>query len=146
MTTQGFETISHRGVILALIVRAEFRASGIHFFTPDQFSQQLGFMGHPAGKVIRPHIHRPVSREIQFTQEVLIIKSGKLRVDLYDEAQSYVESRFLNAGDVVLLSAGGHGFEVIEDTEMFEVKQGPYGGEVDKVLIPAVEASRRKEI
>ena len=70
---------------------------------------------------------------VAYTQETLFIKKGKLLVDFYDDEQSYLESRELVAGDVVLLIRGGHGFEVLEDLEMIEVKQGPYAGDQDKV-------------
>lgn len=126
------ETIEHGGKTLAIIVRAEFREPGIHFFTPSSFSQQLAFMNHPAGKAIVPHLHNPVRREVDYTQEVLLVRRGLLRVDFYDDARTYLHSRLLRAGDVILLAAGGHGFQVIEDVEMVEVKQGPFAGEADK--------------
>ena len=118
--------------LLAIILSRGFDVPGIHFFTPDNFSQQLAYMRHPAGKVIAPHVHNPVPRHVQYTLEVLFLKRGKLRVDFYDNAQLYLESRILHAGDVILLATGGHGFEVLEEIEMFEVKQGPYAGESDK--------------
>lgn len=34
--------------------------------------------------------------------------------------------------DAILLIQGGHGFEVLEEVERIEVKQGPYVGEEDK--------------
>jgi mannose-6-phosphate isomerase-like protein (cupin superfamily) len=74
-----------------------------------------------------------VERSVAYTQETLFIKKGKLRVDFYNDDQAYLESRELVAGDVVLLICGGHGFEVLEDLEMIEVKQGPYAGDQDKV-------------
>ena len=126
------ENIYHHQSVLALIVRSNFNAEGIKFFTPDHFSQQLGYMNRPAGYVIAPHVHNPVSRKVQFTKEVLFIKSGKLRVDFYDDDQNYLESRILGQGDIVLLAFGGHGFEMLEASEIIEVKQGPYAGEEDK--------------
>lgn len=119
--------------LIAMIIFADFRSRGIHFFTPTEFSQQLAYMRHPAGKTIDPHIHKRVARQVMYTQEVLIVKKGKLRVDFYDDVQSYLESRVLRAGDVILLIEGGHGFEVLEEIEMIEVKQGPYVGDQDKV-------------
>jgi mannose-6-phosphate isomerase-like protein (cupin superfamily) len=128
--------------LLAVIVTRDFHEPGIHFFTPDEFSQQLAFMRHPAGKVIDPHVHNPVDRSVQYTQEVLFIKSGKLRVDFYDQERCYLESRILQGGDVILLAAGGHGFEVIEEIEMVEVKQGPYAGDRDKTRFEGVAAEK----
>ncbi len=130
--------------LLAVIIKRDFHEPGIHFFTPDEFSQQLAFMRHPAGKVIDPHVHNPVDRSVQYTQEVLFVKSGKLRVDFYDTEQQYLESRVLEGGDVILLATGGHGFEVIEEVEMIEVKQGPYAGDQDKTRFTAVSADRIK--
>ncbi|PKL18928.1 MAG: hypothetical protein CVV49_03545 [Spirochaetae bacterium HGW-Spirochaetae-5] len=133
-----FEEIKIKNEILAIIVRADFSNHGINFFTPDDFSQQLAYMSHPAGKVIDPHVHNPVKREVHFTKEVLFIRKGKLRVDFYDDCKNYLESRILESGDVLLLASGGHGFEALEDLEMFEVKQGPYAGENDKTRFQGI--------
>lgn len=126
------EQITHNNHLLALIVSHKFNEPGVHFFTEDDLSQQLAYMHHPKGKIIEPHVHNPVLREVHYTQEVLYIKKGKLRVDFYTEEQEYLESRVLEGGDVILLIQGGHGFEVLEELEMFEVKQGPYAGDQDK--------------
>ena len=120
------------GQILAIIVRNDFNEQGIHFFTPDDFSQQLAYMHHPAGHVILPHIHNEVKREVLYTKEVLVIKRGKMRCDFYSDDKEYLESAIVRTGDVILLASGGHGFVCIEETEMFEIKQGPYAGENDK--------------
>ena len=124
--------IVHDNKLLALILRTQFNKNGIEFFTPNYFSQQLGYMKRDAGYIIDPHVHNPVIREVDYTKEVLFVKSGKLRVDFYDSNQTYLKSEELNKGDVILLAYGGHGFEMIEDTELIEVKQGPYAGEKDK--------------
>ena len=128
--------------LLALILRASFRSEGICFFTSNDFSQQLGYMNRPQGYVIPPHVHNPVPREVQFTKEVLFIKSGRVRVDFFDDDQNYLESRILEQGDVILLAFGGHGFEVLEPTEMIEVKQGPYAGEADKTRFDPISADQ----
>lgn len=124
--------------LMAIIIRSNYDKPGISFFTPDDFSQQLAYMKHPKGKVIQPHVHNPVPREVQFTEEVLIIKKGQLRVDFYDDDKTYVTSRILCEGDIVLLAKGGHGFEALEELEMIEVKQGPYVGELDKIRFQPV--------
>ena len=133
----GIERITYEAKELALIVRRNFRRDGIEFFTPNTYSQQVGYMNRPAGYVIAPHVHNPVPREVQYTKEVLFIRSGRVRVDFYNEAQAYLESTVLEAGDVILLAYGGHGFEMLEPTEMIEVKQGPYAGDHDKTRFVA---------
>ncbi len=132
------EKITYHQQLLALIVSHQFNKPGIHFFSPDDLSQQLAYMRHPTGKIIQPHVHNPVPREVEYTQEVLFIKKGRLRVDFYNDHQEYLESRLLEAGDVILLVTGGHGFEVVEEIEMIEVKQGPYVGEKDKTRFQGI--------
>lgn len=138
------EQITYHNQLLALIVSQKFNEPGIHFFTPNEMSQQLAYMRHPAGKVIQPHIHNAVLREVQYTQEVLFIRKGKLRADFYNDQQQYLESRILEAGDVILLVTGGHGFEVLEEVEMIEVKQGPYVGEQDRTRFIGINAELAK--
>lgn len=127
------DRIEHDGVLLSIIIRADYKKEGISFFTPSDFSQQLGYMNRPKGYVIDPHVHKLVERKVTLTQEVLYIKSGKVLINFYDDHRNYLENRILNAGDVILLAHGGHGFEMLEDAEIIEVKQGPYVGDEDKV-------------
>jgi hypothetical protein len=136
------ETIFSGKNTLAVIVRSWIDTPGISFFTPGNFSQQLAYIQHPCGKTIAPHLHNIVRREVTQTLEVLFVRKGRLRVDLYDDDHSYIESRILVAGDVILLVSGGHGFETLEPVEMFEVKQGPYAGDGDKTQIERVPAHR----
>lgn len=134
------EQIIHDGAIMALIIRKDHQGTGVSFFTPPEFSQQLAFMSHASGKIITPHVHNVIPRSVQYTQEVLVIRKGKLRVDFYTDHQEYLESRELVAGDIILLAAGGHGMQAMEDLEMVEVKQGPYAGDADKVVFHPAEA------
>lgn len=133
------EEIKYKEETLAIIIYSNFQKEGVEFFTPNEFSQQLAFMKHPEGKTIAPHVHNPVKREVHFTKEVLFIRKGKLRVDFYNDNQQYIKSKVLNAGDVILLAKGGHGFEVLEELEMIEVKQGPYAGDADKTRFEGIE-------
>jgi hypothetical protein len=124
--------------ILAIIIKANFKSEGIKFFTPNNFSQQLGYMKREKNYLIRPHLHNSVTREVKYTKEVLFIKSGKVRVDFYNEKKKYFESRILEKGDVILLAYGGHGFKMIEPSEIIEVKQGPYSDSLDKSLFDSI--------
>lgn len=132
------QRIEDQGHLVALVVSNDFAQPGVTFFTEGDLSQQLAYMRHPAGKLIPAHVHNPVHRSVRTTQETLLIKRGKLRVDFYGRQRNYLASRLLTAGDVVLLIDGGHGFEVIEEVEMFEVKQGPYTGDHDKTCFEGV--------
>ncbi len=120
------EKISHNGKIIALIIYAEDSIPGVTFFTPPEFTQQLGFLRHPAGHHISPHTHNDVKREVIRTQEVLIIRKGKVKILLFTDDRKFFCDRILASGDVILLASGGHGVDILEDAEIIEVKQGPY--------------------
>ncbi len=138
------EELRDGDTVMALILRRDYKTEGIQFLTPDSYSQQLGYMNRPKGYVIKPHLHNVVSREVHYTNEVLFVKSGKVRVDFYGVDRSYRESRVLHSGDIILLICGGHGFEMLEASEIVEVKQGPYVGEHDKVRFEPVSADQVK--
>ena len=138
------EKIINKKKLLSIIIRASYKSEGIKFFTPNDFSQQLGYMNRPKGYTITPHNHNKVKREIVTTDETLIIKSGKVRIDFYDEKKKYLKSKILNKGDVVLLVNGGHGFEMLEKTEIIEIKQGPYASDKDKTRFDPVKKNKVK--
>jgi len=140
----NIEYIKHDEGLLAIIIYSQYNSSGVSFFTPSNHSQQLAYMNHDRGKVIEAHVHNHVVRQVHYTNEVLMIKNGRLRVDFYTSEKEYTTSRMLNKGDVILLSDGGHGFEVIEDIEMIEVKQGPHLGEQDKTRFKSVSLDKIK--
>lgn len=131
--------ITHNDKLLAIIIKNDYQKDGVEFFTPNDFSQQLAFMSHKKGKKIDAHTHNIIKREVSYTKEVLIIKKGKLRVDFYEENNTYIESHIIKNGDVMLLAYGGHGFEVIEDCDMIEIKQGPYLGDNDKIRFESID-------
>lgn len=139
MTSPFLERIEHDGHLLALILRRHFRGEGTQFFTPEDFSQQLGYMQLPRGRVIEPHLHTTAARTVASTQEVLVILRGRLRVDFYSSRREYCESRLLFPLDVALLASGGHGFEVLEAIELLEIKQGPYLGAADTTRFEAID-------
>lgn len=132
------EKIQNGDELISIIIRDSFAKDGIEFVTPNEFSQQLAYMQHPKGHEIVPHFHNEVHRTIKYTQEVLVIKKGKLRTDFYDDDCNYLQSTVLEKGDIILLCSGGHGFEVLEDLAMVEIKQGPYVGPEDKTRFEGV--------
>ena len=125
--------------MLSIIIRDNYHATGITFITPDDYPHQLGYMNREKDYVIAPHVHNRVPRTVDFTQETLVVKSGVVRVDFYTQEQKYLESRIIYKGDIILLAAGGHGFKMIQPSEMIEIKQGPYAGAMDKVRFEPIE-------
>jgi hypothetical protein len=136
------QRISDDSGLLAVIIRADFQADGIVFVTPNELPQQLGYMKRPAGYEIDPHVHVLKRYDVQYSSETLFIRKGKVRIDFYSEDRQYLSSEILMAGDVVLLSRGGHGFEMLEESEIIEVKQGPYESDNDKIRFEGVEKNQ----
>jgi mannose-6-phosphate isomerase-like protein (cupin superfamily) len=135
---QFIEQLICEGKIIAIIIRRQYNREGIGFFTPPEFSQQLAYMKHYTGEKIQEHTHYLQSRIVEHTQETLFIKKGVVRVDFYRDDKTFFDSRILYDGDVILLASGGHGFEFLEETEIIEVKQGPYRGDQGKVRFEGV--------
>src|SRR5665213_1376589 len=139
---EPFVRVEHDGQMLAMSVRRHFSDPGITFFTDNELSQQMGFMRHPVGKVIEPHVHNHILRNVNYTQEALFIRKGKIRVDFYSDDQKYLFSHVVESGDVILLISGGHGFEILEEVEMIEIKQGPYAGDRDKTRFRGISSAQ----
>jgi hypothetical protein len=132
--SQPVEVITDKNeMVICHIIRNNYTPVSTEFFTPGNYSQQLGIIKYPSGGKIKPHYHNRVIREVHYTQEVLVIRKGKVQVNLFDHNLVYICNVVLSVGDVILLASGGHGFEMLEDCEMLEIKQGPYNGvEADK--------------
>jgi quercetin dioxygenase-like cupin family protein len=123
-----FERIPADGPLLALLLSGTDDPAETTFPTPDELNLQIGFVVYPAGGEIQRHDHKPLERRIVGTTEVLVVRSGRCEIDLYDHDRQHVATRELRAGDVILIVGGGHGFRMLEDTVLLEVKQGPYTG------------------
>lgn len=141
-----FWCFGSNGEQLGLVIRGNYPVQGIEFLTPSTFGQQLALMKRPKGELIEPHVHLPVNRDLVGTQEVIIMKTGSVRVDFYQENRVYVASTILNSGDIALLNIGGHGFEVLEDSLFIEVKQGPFVEGKDKLRFVATHKDEFKVI
>ena len=128
--------------LVAVIIRADFQADGIVFATPNELPQQLGYMKRPSVYQIAPHVHVLKRYDVQYSSETLFIRKGKVRIDFYTEQKEYLSSEILTSGDVVLLSRGGHGFEMLEESEIIEVKQGPYESDNDKIRFKGVDKDK----
>lgn len=126
------EHVTDGTTTLAIIIRAEMSPERTTFITPDEYKQQVGFVVYPAGGEVARHVHRQLERRIIGTSEVLVIKQGRCEMDVYNDDHELVATRELKRGDVLIMVAGGHGFRMLEDTVLLEVKQGPYTGVDEK--------------
>ena len=140
MEAKNYEEIKHNNQLVAIILHSIYTSEKTTFFSPPDFSQQLGYIVYKKHGIIKAHFHREIRRKITLTQEVLIIKKGRLVINFYTTNKKYITSRRLRAGDTIFLCSGGHGLKMLEDTEIIEVKQGPYSGkDNDKVLFEGIE-------
>ena len=137
------EKVLHKNKLFALIVRRQFRKkSGINFFTPKEATQQFGFMKHKKNHMIKPHKHNKRLTKILRTTEVILLLKGILRVDFYANKNKYLFSKIINERDIIMLVHGGHGFKILKDVEMIEVKQGPYNLAEDKIKFDKVNEKK----
>ncbi len=134
------EKIIHKKKMLALIVRERYRRKkGITFFTQNESTQQFGYMKHKRDHVIKPHLHKKRLTKIYYTSEVILILKGILRVDFYNQFKKYLFSKILKPSDIIMLVSGGHGFKILKDVEMLEIKQGPYNLIKDKIKFENID-------
>jgi len=132
VTDDRVETVRHQGKVLCILVRSRPAPLQTEFYTPNDYNLQMGNVVYPAGGVIPRHSHRPVTRTVTGTSEVLVVQQGRMLIDLYDDDRNLVTTREMTVGDAVALVSGGHGFRLLEDTVLLEVKQGPYSGVQEK--------------
>ena len=127
---------NHR--VLALLIPHDYHKEGITFVTKDEDYQQVAYMNHPVGHDILPHYHNKIERTIDLTSETLVIKRGTLEVTLYNDQQKPLYVFNITDGDILTLLSGGHGFKVLDEVEMVEIKQGPFLGPQDKTRFQEV--------
>jgi hypothetical protein len=128
----GITQVFDGGELLALILRHEYEPTKTEFATPPDLSLQVGHIVYPEGGSVAPHRHRSVVRTITTTGEALFVKRGRAHADFFGSDGGLLETHEVETGDVLVLFSGGHGFRMIEDTVLVEIKQGPYAGVDEK--------------
>jgi len=122
------EQIRAGGQLIALILRANVQPKKTEFITSDDLAMQIGLVVYPSGGEVPRHVHNPIERCLEGTSEVIFVRSGRCFIDFYDDERRPIASREMVQGDLTYLVSGGHGFRMLEDTVLLEVKQGPYTG------------------
>jgi len=126
------EEIKSKGKILVYIIKNGQKIAKTHFLTPQNANMQVGYIVYPAKSVIPRHFHKKIIRRLDRTEEVLVVKKGSAYFDIYDGKKHLVATRRVKAGDIMIIVGGGHGFRVVKDLILLEVKQGPYTGVDEK--------------
>ena len=130
--------IRNKKILYALIIKKKrrFIKSGVDFITKDNDLLQLGFINHKKNHHIKSHIHLKKPRLINYCTEVLLVEKGKVQIKFFDNNNSDIKKdKILNKGDIIILFQGGHGFKILEKTQIIEIKQGPYVEGKDKKII-----------
>jgi hypothetical protein len=132
---KGREYRDGETVLARHIPRAEAWGEPLQFFSRDEDFIQVGSWSYDAGKALRAHSHNVVPRSFDWTQEVLFVWKGAILAHVYDLSLRKIDEFVAREGDLVIMLAGGHGYDVLEDgTRVLEVKNGPYvGAEADRV-------------
>ena len=139
------EKIIYKKKLLALIVRGKYRnKKGITFFTTKESTQQFGYMKHEKKYIIKPHLHKKRLTRILYTTEVILLLKGIVRVDFYTHRKKYLFSKLLKQKDIIMLVSGGHGFKILKNAEMLEIKQGPYNLIKDKIKFENINENKIK--
>ena len=134
------EKIIYKKKLLAFIVRGKYRKKkGITFFTPNESTQQFAYMKHNKKHIIKPHLHKRRLTKVFYTTEVILLLKGVVRVDFYNQFKKYLFSKILKPKDIIMLVSGGHGFKILKDVEMLEIKQGPYNLIKDKIKFENID-------
>tara|TARA_B110000238_G_scaffold192772_1_gene228436 strand:+ start:1374 stop:1799 length:426 start_codon:yes stop_codon:yes gene_type:complete len=130
--------IRNKKTLYALIIKKKrkFTNKGVDFITEEKDLLQLGFLSHKKNHIIKSHIHLKKRRIVNYCTEVLLIEKGKVKIKFFDNKNSDIKKdKILNKGDIIILFEGGHGFTVLEKSEIIEIKQGPYVEGKDKKII-----------
>ena len=139
------EKVFNKKKLIALIVKPKkIKKKGANFVTPDDFTQQLGVINYPKNHFIEPHTHKKFLRKVKRTSEVLIIQKGILRTDFYNNKKQYLFSKILKEGDIIFLHESHHGFKIIKDCSIVEIKQGPYIKLADKIRFNKIDEKKIK--
>ena len=129
------EYIDYNAIRYAIVINSSHSSNGIEFFTAESYSQQLGYMKRPANYFIRPHRHKINARMVHKTQEVLYLKEGRVKISFYSDKGDMLGYKLIKTGDVIMLCDGGHSIEFLEESQIIEIKQGPYSENEDKEFL-----------
>ena len=120
--------IRYEGQLLAIVDSMANIKPGLSFYGSPHDFVQVGAFRYDDGKVLRDHRHISRPRQVDKTQEILIVMRGVVEVRTFTPTGcTVVDVRELRDGDFYISYHGGVGFTVRkDDTRMLEIKPGPY--------------------
>ena len=121
---------------LALIaIRVRTFGSGTTPITgPEEPLQVLGVRRRKGAEVVA---HRYVQRRriTNQLQKCLLVREGRAQVTLYGTDDTPFKRVVLKTGDIFILLRGGYRLKFLAETDMVEIKSGPYYNDRDKILL-----------
>lgn len=129
--------IKNNEITVAIFHKKNTWKEGLDFLTANEYYIQAGTWWYNQGRNLKAHKHIFNERKIDLTQETIVVLSGKLQVNLYNENNEIFHEEVLCDGDIGIILSCGHGYQILEDnTKVVEVKNGPfYSVEKDKELL-----------
>ncbi len=118
--------------LIAIVHKDKDFKDGKAFYTDNEKDFQFGTFNLDKGEIIENHIHNSQKREIYSTSEAIVVLSGMLKIDLFDNEKNFIDSVIITKNDSILIFDGGHGIQVQEQSKFIEFKQGPYIQDLDK--------------
>ena len=125
------EKITHNNVLIAIKINKI--KNGV--MSPTDPGEPLQIVTHKrsAGEITKPHAHAQKKRTTETLQECLVVIKGKIKIDFYGANKKFFKSIYLSSGETIIFISGGHGVHILEDSEIVEIKNGPFIE--DKILI-----------
>ena len=130
---EDMKIYSEDNTLIAIILVHNYYNKGLNFLTDSNHSLQLAYINNPAGHEVSKHCHPRYDRIISETMECLIVKQGEVEVTFYDNNQKLINSVTILSGDLVLFIDGGHSLKNIVQSELIEIRQGPFNPSLDKL-------------
>ncbi len=137
---KGCKVIKDSKSVYAIIIPSSVKVEDINFITDSNSSLQVGVSQYKEKDEVKAHKHPSWPRKIVETQEVLFVRQGEIQVSVYNEKGQDISNPKLSSGDVIYFVSGGHRLNPLSNTQIIEVKQGPYQGKnTDKKFLKEAE-------
>lgn len=128
MEDKNIKHITFNNEIYASIFDIRNIPEGLDFLTNDESFIQIGTWNYKKDKILDAHYHNYFERSSYITQEVVYVLQGKIKCNLYQEDTTYIDFAIVESGMMIVQYKGVHEYEMLEDSKVLEVKNGPYYG------------------
>ena len=131
------QEVKKDGILYAIHFSLDNMPNGFNWHGTKDDTMQLATRKYKGeiGKKLRNHWHEKIVREVNKTQECMILIEGKMKARVYDKNNILLKEMDMRPGDCVIFYTGGHGYTVCSDRFMaYEVKAGKYVDDMKEIL------------